>query len=469
MPVTLLAGRQPVAMAACAVSAAALRFAKLGKVRFTSHRDVARMWERALRRAELPVAYSRGLLAPARSCPSGWRCRPATSRSAEYLDIDLGRRAPRSTSTSTAGGLARRRRCPTGIDVMAAVAVDAGHAVAAGRPSPAARWLIERRRRRPARPPPTAVDAALAADRARRHPRAQGQAGHRRPPARPSSPLEAVPARRRRRRSGAVARRRARHPAPRRCARPSCSPRSSPGVEDAPGASGPTNGSRRDGARREPLAARRDVADAHAAWRAHEKGTSPMSDAAAGAADRAEPDRTVPTDAPDRPTPTATRRRPATPSAAAAAPAAAGAAAGTGPRADASGDADRRRRPTTRAARPRRRGQGAVDPTCADQALVRRPPDRRQPAGAGRRPAAAGEPADRRRRRRPPSAGTAPAAAADGGRGGRGERRGGRRRPHGPAEAGRRRRPSRRRSSSTTRRSSGAGAASARAARSGAT
>ena len=37
-----------------------IRFTKLGKVRWTSHRDVARMWERAFRRAQLPVAYSAG-------------------------------------------------------------------------------------------------------------------------------------------------------------------------------------------------------------------------------------------------------------------------------------------------------------------------------------------------------------------------------------------------------------------------
>ena len=37
-----------------------IRFSKLGKIRFTSHRDVARMWERALRRATLPVAYTEG-------------------------------------------------------------------------------------------------------------------------------------------------------------------------------------------------------------------------------------------------------------------------------------------------------------------------------------------------------------------------------------------------------------------------
>ncbi|MER3452927.1 MAG: radical SAM protein, partial [Acidimicrobiia bacterium] len=39
---------------------ARFRFTKLGKVRWTSHRDVARMWERALRKAGLPVAYSGG-------------------------------------------------------------------------------------------------------------------------------------------------------------------------------------------------------------------------------------------------------------------------------------------------------------------------------------------------------------------------------------------------------------------------
>ncbi len=37
-----------------------IRFAKMGRVRWTSHRDVARMWERALRRARLPMAYTEG-------------------------------------------------------------------------------------------------------------------------------------------------------------------------------------------------------------------------------------------------------------------------------------------------------------------------------------------------------------------------------------------------------------------------
>jgi radical SAM-linked protein len=37
-----------------------LRYGKRGKLRFTSHRDVARAFERALRRAGLPMAYSQG-------------------------------------------------------------------------------------------------------------------------------------------------------------------------------------------------------------------------------------------------------------------------------------------------------------------------------------------------------------------------------------------------------------------------
>ena len=37
-----------------------VRYSKKGKVRFTSHRDVARIWERALRRVGLGMAYSQG-------------------------------------------------------------------------------------------------------------------------------------------------------------------------------------------------------------------------------------------------------------------------------------------------------------------------------------------------------------------------------------------------------------------------
>jgi radical SAM-linked protein len=64
------------------------RFTKTGKIRFTSHRDVARMWERALRRSRLPVALSQGfsphpLLSFGLALPTGCESR------GEYLDARL--------------------------------------------------------------------------------------------------------------------------------------------------------------------------------------------------------------------------------------------------------------------------------------------------------------------------------------------------------------------------------------------
>jgi radical SAM-linked protein len=64
------------------------RFSKTGKIRFTSHRDVARMWERALRRSRLPVALSQGfsphpLLSFGLALPTGCESQ------GEYLDARL--------------------------------------------------------------------------------------------------------------------------------------------------------------------------------------------------------------------------------------------------------------------------------------------------------------------------------------------------------------------------------------------
>lgn len=56
-----------------------IRFAKLGKIRWTSHRDLARMWERAFRRVQLPLAYSEGF-SPGPGSASGWPFPPVTSR-----------------------------------------------------------------------------------------------------------------------------------------------------------------------------------------------------------------------------------------------------------------------------------------------------------------------------------------------------------------------------------------------------
>ncbi len=65
-----------------------LRFTKLGKVRFTSHRDVARMWERALRRATLPLAYSEGF-SPRPQLSFGLALPTGCESLAEYLDVAL--------------------------------------------------------------------------------------------------------------------------------------------------------------------------------------------------------------------------------------------------------------------------------------------------------------------------------------------------------------------------------------------
>lgn len=43
-----------------------IAYSKLGKVRFLGHRDVARMWERTLRKADIPVAMSTGFTPRAR-------------------------------------------------------------------------------------------------------------------------------------------------------------------------------------------------------------------------------------------------------------------------------------------------------------------------------------------------------------------------------------------------------------------
>ena len=65
-----------------------VRFTKLGKVRFTSHRDVARMFERAFRRADLPLAYTEGF-SPRPRISFGLALSTGYESLAEYLDADL--------------------------------------------------------------------------------------------------------------------------------------------------------------------------------------------------------------------------------------------------------------------------------------------------------------------------------------------------------------------------------------------
>jgi len=65
-----------------------VRYCKIGKVRFVSHRDGARLWERALRRVALPVAYTEGFT-PRPKLGFGLALPTGAESVAEYIDIDL--------------------------------------------------------------------------------------------------------------------------------------------------------------------------------------------------------------------------------------------------------------------------------------------------------------------------------------------------------------------------------------------
>ena len=68
-----------------------IRYAKRGRLRFTSHRDFSRAFERALVRARVPMAYSSGFnphprISYAGAAPTG------SASEAEYLEIGLATR-----------------------------------------------------------------------------------------------------------------------------------------------------------------------------------------------------------------------------------------------------------------------------------------------------------------------------------------------------------------------------------------
>ena len=65
-----------------------VRHTKLGKVRFTSSRDAARIWERALRRTGLPIALSEGFT-PRPKVSFGLALPTGAESVAEYVDLDL--------------------------------------------------------------------------------------------------------------------------------------------------------------------------------------------------------------------------------------------------------------------------------------------------------------------------------------------------------------------------------------------
>jgi radical SAM-linked protein len=65
-----------------------IRFAKHGKVRFISHRDVARAFERAFRIEALPLAFTEGF-SPRPKVSFGLALSVGHESEAEYLDVEL--------------------------------------------------------------------------------------------------------------------------------------------------------------------------------------------------------------------------------------------------------------------------------------------------------------------------------------------------------------------------------------------
>jgi radical SAM-linked protein len=94
-----------------------LRYAKRGRLRFSSHRDFARAFERSLRRAEIPMAYSAGFhphpkISYVGAAPTG------VGSEAEYLEIALAdHREPEQVRAAIDAVL------PDGLDMLSAVDV----------------------------------------------------------------------------------------------------------------------------------------------------------------------------------------------------------------------------------------------------------------------------------------------------------------------------------------------------------
>jgi radical SAM-linked protein len=112
-----------------------IRYAKRGRLRFTSHRDFARAFERAVRRARVPIAFSSGYsphpkISYANASPTG------AATEAEYLEIGLTRECdPDAVLAELDASL------PPGLDVLEVV-VAAGQGSLADRLQ-ASKWSIE--------------------------------------------------------------------------------------------------------------------------------------------------------------------------------------------------------------------------------------------------------------------------------------------------------------------------------------
>jgi radical SAM-linked protein len=94
-----------------------LRFGKHGKVRFISHRDVARAFERAFRIERLPLAFTQGY-APRPKVSFGLALSVGHESDAEFLDFELVDEVPLDALARRLSGA-----LPDGIDVTGVAAL----------------------------------------------------------------------------------------------------------------------------------------------------------------------------------------------------------------------------------------------------------------------------------------------------------------------------------------------------------
>jgi hypothetical protein len=108
-----------------AVTRVRFRFIKTGKIRWTSHRDVARMWERAFRRVGLPLSYSAGF-SPRPKVSFGLALPTGHESVAEYLDVDLAVEVAGLDAPALDAMMASLSEAlPAGVDVTAGALIEA--------------------------------------------------------------------------------------------------------------------------------------------------------------------------------------------------------------------------------------------------------------------------------------------------------------------------------------------------------
>jgi radical SAM-linked protein len=97
-----------------------IRYAKRGRLRFTSHRDFSRAFERAISRARLPMAFSSGFNPHPRISYAGASPTGAASE-AEYVEIGLA-----EVLDPSEVGRVLDQSLPAGLDVLEVVASAGG-------------------------------------------------------------------------------------------------------------------------------------------------------------------------------------------------------------------------------------------------------------------------------------------------------------------------------------------------------